>query len=89
MSWGHVLSPSDTGERSSVMAGGRRRDQSPSRACIHWSSRCSMYSASLRQASPWPSVHGAGFPGLGGDTNAVVWHTASGTVRAADVEPVV
>nr|WP_298567503.1 hypothetical protein [uncultured Streptomyces sp.] len=48
-----------------------------------------MYSASLRQASPWPSVHGAGFPGLGGDTNAVVWHTASGTVRAADVEPVV
>ena len=27
-----------------------------------------------------------GFPGLGGDTDTVVWHTASGTVRAADVE---
>ncbi|MFF4566449.1 MMPL family transporter [Streptomyces sp. NPDC001435] len=27
-----------------------------------------------------------GFPGLGGDTDTVVWHTTSGTVRAADVE---
>lgn len=27
-----------------------------------------------------------GFPHLGGDTDTVVWHTASGTVRAADVE---
>ncbi|WP_371662767.1 MMPL family transporter [Streptomyces sp. NBC_00280] len=27
-----------------------------------------------------------GFSGLGGDTDTVVWHTASGTVRAADVE---
>ncbi|WP_330287586.1 MMPL family transporter [Streptomyces sp. NBC_00576] len=27
-----------------------------------------------------------GFPGLGGDTDTVVWRTASGTVRAADVE---
>ncbi|MFF9278482.1 MMPL family transporter [Streptomyces griseosporeus] len=27
-----------------------------------------------------------GFPGLGGDSDTVVWHTASGTVRAADVE---
>ncbi|UIX30573.1 MMPL family transporter [Streptomyces sp. GQFP] len=27
-----------------------------------------------------------GFPGLGGDTDTVVWHTGSGTVRAADVE---
>ncbi|MFE7272270.1 MMPL family transporter [Streptomyces sp. NPDC057623] len=27
-----------------------------------------------------------GFPGLGGDSGTVVWHTASGTVRAADVE---
>ncbi|WP_369364199.1 MMPL family transporter [Streptomyces sp. CG4] len=28
----------------------------------------------------------AGFPGLGGDSDTVVWHTAAGTVRAADVE---
>ncbi|MDX2541830.1 MMPL family transporter [Streptomyces sp. WI04-05B] len=27
-----------------------------------------------------------GFPGLGGDTDTVVWRTGSGTVRAADVE---
>ncbi|WP_369392044.1 MMPL family transporter [Streptomyces sp. CG1] len=27
-----------------------------------------------------------GFPGLGGDSDTVVWHTATGTVRAADVE---
>lgn len=27
-----------------------------------------------------------GFPGLGGDSDTVVWHTPSGTVRAADVE---
>ncbi|CAM5672759.1 MMPL family transporter [Streptomyces aurantiogriseus] len=27
-----------------------------------------------------------GFPGLGGDTDTVVWHTGSGTVRAAAVE---
>ncbi|MFF3848319.1 MMPL family transporter [Streptomyces sp. NPDC002328] len=27
-----------------------------------------------------------GFPGLGGDSDTVVWRTASGTVRAADVE---
>ncbi|MEY9994507.1 RND superfamily putative drug exporter [Streptomyces sp. V4I8] len=27
-----------------------------------------------------------GFPGLGGDSGTVVWHTATGTVRAADVE---
>ncbi|OIJ67962.1 MMPL family transporter [Streptomyces mangrovisoli] len=27
-----------------------------------------------------------GFPGLGGDSDTVVWHTASGTVRASDVE---
>ncbi|WP_264937217.1 MMPL family transporter [Streptomyces sp. A012304] len=27
-----------------------------------------------------------GFPGLGGDSDTVVWHTGSGTVRAADVE---
>ncbi|WP_432031672.1 MMPL family transporter [Streptomyces antibioticus] len=27
-----------------------------------------------------------GFPGLGGDSDTVVWHTASGTVRAAAVE---
>ncbi|GHD94790.1 MMPL family transporter [Streptomyces naganishii] len=26
-----------------------------------------------------------GFPGLGGDSDTVVWHTTSGTVRAADV----
>ncbi|MFJ8093864.1 MMPL family transporter [Streptomyces griseofuscus] len=28
----------------------------------------------------------AGFPGLGGDSDTVVWHTTKGTVRAADVE---
>ncbi|MEU6101463.1 MMPL family transporter [Streptomyces flaveolus] len=28
----------------------------------------------------------SGFPGLGGDSDTVVWHTTSGTVRAADVE---
>ncbi|MEU2268397.1 MMPL family transporter [Streptomyces olindensis] len=28
-----------------------------------------------------------GFPQLGGDSDTVVWHTASGSVRAADVEP--
>ncbi|MFE1442407.1 MMPL family transporter [Streptomyces sp. NPDC058739] len=27
-----------------------------------------------------------GFPGLGGDSDTVVWHTDSGSVRAADVE---
>ncbi|MFH8222828.1 MMPL family transporter [Streptomyces sp. NPDC018057] len=27
-----------------------------------------------------------GFPGLGGDSDTVVWHTEGGTVRAADVE---
>ncbi|GHE11291.1 MMPL family transporter [Streptomyces alanosinicus] len=27
-----------------------------------------------------------GFPGLGGDSDTVVWHTVTGTVRAADVE---
>ncbi|MFE0511373.1 MMPL family transporter [Streptomyces sp. NPDC058964] len=27
-----------------------------------------------------------GFPGLGGDTDTVVWHTTSGTVRAFDVQ---
>ncbi|MEU1514281.1 MMPL family transporter [Streptomyces sp. NPDC005811] len=27
-----------------------------------------------------------GFPALGGDSDTVVWHTTSGTVRAADVE---
>ncbi|MGW3208586.1 MMPL family transporter [Streptomyces sp. NPDC001135] len=27
-----------------------------------------------------------GFPGLGGDSDTVVWHTEAGTVRAADVE---
>ncbi|MEU5183292.1 MMPL family transporter [Streptomyces longwoodensis] len=27
-----------------------------------------------------------GFPELGGDTDSVVWHTSSGSVRAADVE---
>ncbi|MGX4689671.1 MMPL family transporter [Streptomyces sp. JNUCC 63] len=27
-----------------------------------------------------------GFPGLGGDSDTVVWHTTAGTVRAADVE---
>lgn len=27
-----------------------------------------------------------GFPGLGGDSDTVVWHTLSGTVRATDVE---
>ncbi|MFI9605381.1 MMPL family transporter [Streptomyces sp. NPDC052043] len=27
-----------------------------------------------------------GFPGLGGDSDTVVWHTPSGTVRAPDVE---
>ncbi|WP_435215521.1 MMPL family transporter [Streptomyces sp. bgisy034] len=27
-----------------------------------------------------------GFPGLGGDSDTVVWHTPSGTVRATDVE---
>ncbi|MGV9451473.1 MMPL family transporter [Streptomyces sp. NPDC003635] len=27
-----------------------------------------------------------GFPGLGGDSDTVVWHTDSGTVRAADVQ---
>ncbi|GAB7104632.1 MMPL family transporter [Streptomyces phaeofaciens JCM 4814] len=27
-----------------------------------------------------------GFPGLGGDSDTVVWHTTSATVRAADVE---
>ncbi|CAL9428856.1 MMPL family transporter [Streptomyces sp. enrichment culture] len=30
-----------------------------------------------------------GFPGLGGDSGTVVWHTSSGTVRAADVEQTV
>ncbi|MET8170301.1 MMPL family transporter [Streptomyces sp. NPDC005329] len=30
-----------------------------------------------------------GFPGLGGDSDTVVWHTASGSVRAADVEQTV
>ncbi len=29
-----------------------------------------------------------GFPDLGGDSDTVVWHTTSGTVRAADVEQV-
>jgi RND superfamily putative drug exporter len=29
---------------------------------------------------------GDGFPGLGGDSDTVVWHTDSGSVRAADVE---
>ncbi|MFF0224687.1 MMPL family transporter [Streptomyces sp. NPDC004629] len=29
---------------------------------------------------------GAGFPGMGGDSDTVVWHTGSGGVRAADVE---
>ncbi|MER7719208.1 MMPL family transporter [Streptomyces flaveolus] len=28
----------------------------------------------------------SGFPGLDGDSDTVVWHTTSGTVRAADVE---
>ncbi|WP_329301783.1 MMPL family transporter [Streptomyces sp. NBC_00659] len=28
----------------------------------------------------------SGFPGLGGDSDTVVWHTGSGTVRSADVE---
>ncbi|MFF8451255.1 MMPL family transporter [Streptomyces leeuwenhoekii] len=28
----------------------------------------------------------ANFPGLSGDSDTIVWHTASGTVRAADVE---
>ncbi|MGW0817757.1 MMPL family transporter [Streptomyces viridiviolaceus] len=28
----------------------------------------------------------SGFPGAGGDGDTIVWHTASGTVRAADVE---
>ncbi|WP_217162352.1 MMPL family transporter [Streptomyces sp. AC512_CC834] len=28
----------------------------------------------------------SGFPGLGGDSDTVVWHTTTGTVRAADVE---
>ncbi|MEV6196715.1 MMPL family transporter [Streptomyces sp. NPDC051920] len=28
----------------------------------------------------------SGFPGLGGDSDTVVWHTDSGTVRSADVE---
>ncbi|GJF20791.1 MMPL family transporter [Streptomyces sp. HO565] len=28
----------------------------------------------------------SGFPGLGGDSDTIVWHTTSGTVRAADVE---
>ncbi|KUN01833.1 hypothetical protein AQI95_29585 [Streptomyces yokosukanensis] len=28
----------------------------------------------------------AGFPGLGGDSDTVVWHTGTGTVRAAGVE---
>ncbi len=27
-----------------------------------------------------------GFPGLGGDSDTIVWHTDSGTVRAADVQ---
>ncbi|WP_435220670.1 MMPL family transporter [Streptomyces sp. Tue6028] len=27
-----------------------------------------------------------GFPGLGGDSDTVVWHTTSGTVRSSDVE---
>ncbi|WP_395574887.1 MMPL family transporter [Streptomyces sp. BK79] len=27
-----------------------------------------------------------GFPGLGGDSDTIVWHTTTGTVRAADVE---
>ncbi|MFF9093715.1 MMPL family transporter [Streptomyces sp. NPDC014802] len=27
-----------------------------------------------------------GFPGMGGDSDTIVWHTTSGTVRAADVE---
>ncbi|ELS56692.1 MMPL family transporter [Streptomyces viridochromogenes] len=27
-----------------------------------------------------------GFPGFGGDSDTVVWHTTSGTVRAADIE---
>ncbi|MFD3498293.1 MMPL family transporter [Streptomyces sp. NPDC058678] len=29
-----------------------------------------------------------GFPDLGGDSDTVVWHTTSGTVRAADIEQV-
>ncbi|MFJ8545212.1 MMPL family transporter [Streptomyces sp. NPDC093586] len=28
----------------------------------------------------------SGFPGRGGDSDTIVWHTTSGTVRAADVE---
>ncbi|MEU0739386.1 MMPL family transporter [Streptomyces sp. NPDC006134] len=28
----------------------------------------------------------SGFPGLGGDSDTVVWHTTTGSVRAADVE---
>ncbi|GAA3989430.1 MMPL family transporter [Streptomyces marokkonensis] len=28
----------------------------------------------------------SGFPGLGGDSETIVWHTTTGTVRAADVE---
>ncbi|WP_330282189.1 MMPL family transporter [Streptomyces sp. NBC_00588] len=55
-------------------------------AAVAGSSYSNDYEAPGTESGAATALLRDGFPGLGGAGDTVVWHTASGTVRAADVE---
>ncbi|MGW1912475.1 MMPL family transporter [Streptomyces sp. NPDC002076] len=55
-------------------------------AAVAGSSYSNAYDVPGTQAGRAAQLLKEGFPGLGGDSDTVVWHTGTGTVRAAGVE---
>ncbi|MEV6114301.1 MMPL family transporter [Streptomyces sp. NPDC052109] len=55
-------------------------------AAVAGSSYSNAYDVPGTEAGRATQLLEEGFPGLGGDSDTVVWHTVTGTVRAADVE---
>ncbi|MFJ8793850.1 MMPL family transporter [Streptomyces sp. NPDC102462] len=55
-------------------------------AAVTGSAYSESYEVPGTEAGSAGELLGAGFPGMGGDSDTVVWHTGSGGVRAADVE---
>ncbi|MEU4659263.1 MMPL family transporter [Streptomyces sp. NPDC023723] len=55
-------------------------------AVVTGSSYSNDYEVPGTESSRASKLLAAGFPGLGGDSDTVVWHTAAGSVRAAAVE---
>ncbi|MFJ6986408.1 MULTISPECIES: MMPL family transporter [unclassified Streptomyces] len=55
-------------------------------AAVLGSSYSNDYDVAGTESSAATRLLTEGFPGLAGDSDTVVWHTASGSVRAADVE---